>query len=223
MKFLEAASGNTGEHTSGGRGSKVDLSPEIEGKERFIFPKKINRLELFRDVIRHIESSPDVTNLRLISINGHLGKNSQYSYFPASYTEKNRQRTWRYTDKKCSKEHLRRAITVEFGFKAVYVCLIEVERRIELQEGMKGWVELDDVATLMIVSEKPQIAYARAKSLFQSCSDNSGVWQTKEKRPQNHENSKTLILRHPAHDSVLDKSYASKFTNYILNKLTNQD
>lgn len=221
IKFIEVTSGNTGEHTNGGSGSKVDFSPDLDSKERFVFPEKINRLELFRDVIGHLESDTDVTNLRLISINGHLGNNPQHSYFPASYTEKNRQRTWRYTDKQCSRKYLRRAVTVEFEFKESYVYLVEVERRVEQQEG--GWVELDDVATLMIVGSKPQIANAKVKSFFQSCSDNSGVWQTKDKRSQNHEKSKTVILRHPAHDSILDKSYASKFTNYILHKLNNQD
>lgn len=222
-KFIETTSGNTGEHTSNGSGSKLDLYPDIESKERFAFSEKINRLELFREVILELRNDSRVESLKLISINGHLGENADYSYFPASYTDKGNQRTWRYTDKICSRKHLRRAITLEFEVKNSYVYLVEVERRIEQQESVEGWVELDDVATLMIVSSKPQIAYSRIKALFQSCSDNSGVWQTKDKRSQNHEQSNALILRHPAHDSILNKCYASKFTNYIFKKLNNQD
>jgi hypothetical protein len=223
IKFIEVTSGNTGEYKSGGSGSKVDLSPDVESKKRFVFPEKINRLELFRDVIRHLESDPDVTNLRLISINGHLGNNPQYSYFPASYTEKNRQRTWRYTDKQCSKEHLRRAISVEFSFKKYQVYLVEVERRIEYQKEKSGWVELDDTATLMMISENEKyLSSNMLKTLFRECSDKSGIWQSRQEvnTYTKYQSFNTISLKHPPHEKASLDCYASDFSKYILKKIT---
>lgn len=156
-----------------------------------------------------------------MAFDGSSHDSRDFSYFPNSFTDKGKQRTWRFVSNN-GKSRVRRALVVHFSFNEKSIAVVEAERRIEFSHEVSGWIEGDDISTLMIISHTPQRMPHYIKRLLQNCSDNNGVWQTKQQQElENHEFT-TQIIRHPPHDTIQIGIYAKTLTQNIVRKLRTQ-